>query len=81
MPADALFLSWATGINASGLFREALAEQMTYRNIERDRLVALIEEALRDEDRDLDDLIDQTSCLEDLENILNTPNVNSVSHE
>lgn len=81
MPADALFLSWATGINASGLFREALAEQMAYRDIERDRLVALIEEALRDDDHDLDALIDQTSCLEDLENILDTPNVNSVSHE
>ncbi|MDF9748464.1 MULTISPECIES: hypothetical protein [Natrinema] len=81
MPADALFLSWATGINASGLFREALAEQMAYRDIERDRLVALLEEALRDDDRDLDDLIEQTSCFEDLENLLDTPSVNSVSHE
>ncbi|WP_323174747.1 hypothetical protein [Natrialba sp. PRR66] len=81
MPADALFLSWATGINASGLFREALAEQMTYRDIERDRLVALVEEALSDEERDLDELINQTSCLEDLEDSLDTSRIDSVSHE
>jgi len=69
-PPDALFLSWATGINASGLFREALAEQMTYRDIDRDELSALIEEALTDTDCDLDDLLEQTSSIEDLNALL-----------
>jgi len=63
-PPDALFLSWASGINASGLFREALAEQMAYRDIDRDELSILIEEALTDTNRDLDDLLDQTSSIE-----------------
>lgn len=72
-PADALFLSWATGINASGLFREALAEQMAYRDIDRHQLVALVEEALQD-DHDLDDLIEQTASLEDLEALLEPNN-------
>lgn len=66
MPADALFLSWATGINASRLFREALAEQMAYRDIDRDELSTLTEEALTNTDRDLDDLLEQTSGIEDM---------------
>lgn len=66
MPADALFLSWATGINASGLFREALAEQMAYRDIDRDELSNLVDDALTDSDRDLDDLLEQTSSIEDM---------------
>lgn len=70
MPADALFLSWATGINASGLFREALAEQMAYRDIDRDELSTLTEEALTDTDRDLDDLLEQTSSIEDMNALL-----------
>jgi len=69
-PPDALFLSWASGINASGLFREALAEQMAYRDIDRDELSILIEEALTDTNRDLDDLLDQTSSIEDLNALL-----------
>lgn len=71
-PADALFLSWATGINASGLFREALAEQMTYRDIDRDELSTLTEEALTDTSRDLDDLLEQTSGMDDLNALLET---------
>lgn len=71
-PADALFLSWATGINASGLFREALAEQMTYRDIDRDELSTLTEEALTDTSRDLDDLLEQTSSIDDLNALLET---------
>ncbi|AQL41636.1 hypothetical protein BV210_02405 [Halorientalis sp. IM1011] len=71
-PADALFLDWATGINASGLFREALSEQMDYRDIDRDELVALVEEALRDDDIELTDLYEQTSCVDDLETVLAT---------
>jgi len=55
--------SRASGINASGLFREALAEQMAYRDIDRDELSILIEEALTDTNRDLDDLLDQTSTI------------------
>jgi hypothetical protein len=66
IPADALFLSWATGINASGLFREALAEQMAYPDIDRDELSALVDEALTDSSRDLDDLLEQTSSIEDM---------------
>jgi len=62
-PADALFLSWATGINASGLFREALTEQMTYRDIDRDVLSTLAEEALTDTSRDLDDLLNRPPAL------------------
>jgi len=64
-------LSWASGINASGLFREALAEQMAYRDIDRDELSILIEEALTDTNRDLGDLLDQTSSIEDLNALLN----------
>jgi hypothetical protein len=71
-PADALFLSWATGINASGLFREALTEQMTYRGIDRNRLSELVEEALADGDHELEDLLDQTSSIEELENLIET---------
>ena len=71
-PADALFLSWATGINASGLFREALAEQMTYRDIDRDELSTLTEEVLTDTNRDLDDLLEQTSSIDDLNALLET---------
>ncbi|WP_353635600.1 hypothetical protein ABSL23_17275 (plasmid) [Halobacterium sp. NMX12-1] len=71
-PADALFLSWATGINASGLFREALTEQMTYRDIDRDELSTLAEEALTDTSRDLDDLLEQTSSIDDLNALLET---------
>lgn len=71
-PADALFLSWATGINASGLFREALAEQMAYRDIDRDELSTLTEEALTDTNRDLDDLLEQTSNIDDLNALLET---------
>jgi hypothetical protein len=71
-PADALFLSWATGINASGLFREALSEQMTYRDINRQRLVELVERTVQDGSRDLDELCERTSCLEDLEAILDS---------
>ncbi|WP_135536440.1 hypothetical protein [Halostella pelagica] len=70
MPADALFLSWATGINASGLFREALAEQMAYRDIDRDELSALVDKALTETDRDLDDLLEQTSNIEDMNALL-----------
>jgi len=70
MPAVALFLSWATGINASGLFHEALAEQMAYRDIDRDELSTLTEEALTDTDRDLDDLLEQTSNMEDMNALL-----------
>lgn len=70
MPADALFLSWATGINASGLFREALAEQMAYRDIDRDELSNLVDDALTDSDRDLDDLLEQTSSIEDMNALL-----------
>ncbi len=70
MPADALFLSWATGINASGLFREALDEQMAYRDIDRNELSTLTEEALIDTDRDLDDLLEQTSSMEDINALL-----------
>ncbi|SEQ00964.1 hypothetical protein [Natrinema salaciae] len=69
-PADALFLSWATGINASGLFREALSEQMAYRNIDRQRLVELVERTVQDGSRDFDELRERTSCLEDLEALL-----------
>ncbi|MEE6209232.1 hypothetical protein U3A55_03525 [Salarchaeum sp. III] len=71
-PADALFLSWATGINVSGLFREALAELMTYRDIDRDELSTLAEEALTDTSRDLDDLLEQTSSIDDLNALLET---------
>lgn len=70
MPVDALFLSWATGINASGLFREALAEQMAYRDIDRNELSRLVDEALTNSDRDLDDLLEQTSSIEDLNALL-----------
>lgn len=66
-PADMLFLDWATGINASGLFREALSEQMSYRDIERDELVDLVEDVLRENDRTLADLRAQTACIADLE--------------
>lgn len=38
MPADALFLNWATDINASGLVCEAVVEQMAYRDIDLDGL-------------------------------------------
>jgi hypothetical protein len=69
-PVDALFLSWATGINASGLFREALTEQMTYRGIDRNRLSALVEEALANDEKELEDLREQTSSIEDLENLI-----------
>jgi len=69
-PADALFLSWATGINASGLFREALTEQMAYRDIDRDELSNLVDEALTDTGRDLDDLLEQTSSIEDMNTLL-----------
>ncbi|AAG20739.1 hypothetical protein PNP59_14345 [Halobacterium salinarum] len=71
-PADALFLSWATGTNASGLFREAVAEQMMYRDIDRDELSTLTEEALTETSRDLDDLLEQTSSIEDLNTLLET---------
>ena len=71
-PADALFLSWATGINASGLFREALAEQMTYRDIDRDELSTLTKEALTEPSRGLDDLLEQTTNIEDLHALLET---------
>ncbi|PGF14588.1 hypothetical protein CP556_21075 [Natrinema sp. CBA1119] len=70
MPADALFLSWATGINASGLFREALAEQTAYRDIDRDELSNLVDDALTDSDRDLDGLLEQTSSIEDMNALL-----------
>ncbi len=50
-PADALFPSWATSINASGLFREAVAEQMMYRDIDRDELSTLTEETLTETSR------------------------------
>ncbi|MFC3958928.1 hypothetical protein [Halovivax cerinus] len=73
-PADALFLSWAAGINASGLFREALAEQMAYRNVDRDRLVDLVDRTVRTDGRDLDELCERTSCLEDLEALLDATN-------
>jgi len=39
-------------------------EQMAYRDIDRDELSILIEEALTDTNRDLDDLLDQTSSIE-----------------
>ncbi len=81
MPADVLFLHWATSLNASGLFREALAEQMTYRNIDRDELVALVDEALHDKTYDLDELVEQTSDLEDLEELLEAPDVEPPQHE
>ncbi|GAB7011413.1 hypothetical protein [Halorubrum trueperi] len=70
MPADALFLSWATGINASGLFREALAEQMAYRDIDRDELSNLVDDALTDNNRDFEDLLEQTSSIEDMNALL-----------
>jgi len=70
MPADALFLSWATGINASGLFREALAEQMAYRDIDRDELSSLVDEVLIDSSRDLNDLLEQTSSIDDMNALL-----------
>ena len=69
-PADALFLEWASGINASGLFREALSEQMDYRDIDRDELVALVEEVLCDEETELTDLYERTSDIDDLEAVL-----------
>ncbi|MDQ2052636.1 hypothetical protein RBH26_19440 [Natronolimnohabitans sp. A-GB9] len=81
MPADALFLSWATSINASGLFREALAEQMAYRDIDRPELVMLVDEALRDDEYDLDDLTERTSDLEDLQALLEPSNSNPSQHE
>jgi len=71
-PADALFPSWATSINASGLFREAVAEQMMYRDIDRDELSTLTEETLTETSRDLDDLLEQTSSIEDLDTLLET---------
>jgi len=70
VPADALFLSWATGINASGLFREALAEQMAYRDIDRDELSSLVDEVLTDSSRDLNDLLEQTSSIDDMNALL-----------
>jgi len=70
VPADALFLSWATGINASGLFREALAEQMAYRDIDRDELSSLVDEVLIDSSRDLNDLLEQTSSIDDMNALL-----------
>ena len=70
VPADALFLNWATGINASGLFREALAEQVAYRDIDRDELSSLVDEVLTDSSRDLDDLLEQTSSIEDMNALL-----------
>ncbi|WP_247729554.1 hypothetical protein [Halovivax limisalsi] len=65
-----MFLSWATGINASGLFREALSEQMSYRNIDRHQLVDLVERTLRDENRDLEELCERTTGLDDLEALI-----------
>lgn len=70
MPTDALFPSWATGINASRLFREALAEQIAYQDVGRDEFSTLIDEALIDTNRDLDDLLDQTSSVEDTNALL-----------
>lgn len=69
-PADALFLEWTSSINASGLFREAVAEQMEYRGIDRDKLGTFVEEALSEEHTDLEDLVTQTSSMEDLEALL-----------
>jgi len=43
---------------------------MAYRDIDRDELSILIEEALTDTNRDLDDLLDQTSSIEDLNALL-----------
>ncbi|AGB17386.1 hypothetical protein Halru_2815 [Halovivax ruber XH-70] len=81
-PADAVFLSWAAGINASGLFREALSEQMAYRDIDRNRLIELVERTVQDGDRDLDDLCKHTSSLDDLEAILEeTDHPQPASHE
>jgi hypothetical protein len=54
MPSDTSFLSWATRINASGLFREALAEQMVYRDIDCNEPSR---ESLTGTSRDLDDLL------------------------
>lgn len=55
-PADTLFLRWTTSINAFGLFQEALAEQMAYRDIDHTELVALVGDALEPRERNLHDL-------------------------
>ncbi|WP_440992339.1 hypothetical protein [Haloarchaeobius baliensis] len=70
-PADAVFLEWASGVNASGLFREELADQMAYRGIDRRQLVSLVDQAL-DAGADLDDLLEQTTDMDDLEALLDT---------
>ena len=70
MPVDALFLSRATGINTSRLFREAVTEQMGYRDIDRDVISNLVNEALTDNGRTLNGLLEQTSCIEDMNALL-----------
>jgi len=68
-PPDALFLSWASGINAS----DSSAKHWPSRwPIETSTATSsiLIEEALTDTNRDLDDLLDQTSSIEDLNALL-----------
>lgn len=69
-PADALFPHWTTSITASELFREVLAEQMAYREIDRAERVALVGDALEPRERNLDDLVEQTSSVEELESLL-----------
>jgi len=70
-PPDALFLSWASGINAS----DSSAKHWPSRwPIETSTATSSrsssIEEALTDTNRDLDDLLDQTSSIEDLNALL-----------
>ncbi|MBB6091145.1 hypothetical protein HNR49_002536 [Halobacterium salinarum] len=43
-----------------------------YRDIDRDELSTLTEEALTETSRDLDDLLEQTSSIEDLNTLLET---------
>ncbi|ELZ88839.1 hypothetical protein C453_01210 [Haloferax elongans ATCC BAA-1513] len=51
------------------MFREALTEQMTFREIERSQLIRQVDAALR-AGYDLDDLVAQTSSMEDLDALL-----------
>jgi hypothetical protein len=66
---DLLFLKWNSHINASDLYREAIREVMEDHDVSPHELRTLVERA-EEAGIDLDDLVEATDRVEDLERLV-----------
>lgn len=66
---DALFLKWNSHINASGLFRAAIREEMAERDIDEHAFRRQVERAIED-GHDIDELATELNSYDDFQRLL-----------